>query len=137
MPILEAKKLTPGQKLKPASLLLTKNIHPDQTTEKEKQYQSALGDFLPERAAVFTPFSCCGECAWGDEWLGHRGRAAGARIPAAGGFCPLGIWITPGRTQKNKYKKNPNGALPTMVSFTDPSSNADPAQPEEQSPSNS
>lgn len=44
------------------SLLLTKSIHPDQTTEKEKQYHSALGNFLPERAAGFNSFCCLMGC---------------------------------------------------------------------------
>lgn len=79
------------------SLLLTKSIHPDQTTEKEKPYHSALGNFLPERAAGFNSFCCLMEClyVWGDEWLRHQGRAAGTHISMPGGFCLLRILITP------------------------------------------
>lgn len=124
------------------SLFLTKSIQPDQTTEKEKQYHSALGNFLPERAAGFSSFCSLTEClcVWGDEWLRHWGRAAGSHIPVPGGFCPLRIWITPWDKKTvtlPPHPSTPKRALTTVVSFTEPSSNADAALSEREGFSNS
>lgn len=90
------------------SLLLTKSNHPDETTE-QKQYHSALGNFLPERAAGFNSFCCLTEslCVWGDEWLRHKGRAAGTHIPVPEGFYPLRIWITPWDKKTNNTPSSP------------------------------
>lgn len=122
------------------SLFLTKSIHPDQTTENEKQYHSALGNFLPERVAGFNSFCCLTEClcVWGDERLRHQGRAAGTAVP--GGFCPLRIWITPWDKKSvtlPPHPSTPDRALTTVVAFTELSSNADSALSEKKSFSNS
>lgn len=124
------------------SLLLTKSIHPDQTTEQEKQYHRALGNFLPERAAGFNSFCCLTErlCVWKDDWLRHKGRAAGTHIPVPGGSCSLRIWITPWDKKPvtlPPHPSTPNRALTTVISFTEPSSNADAALSEKESFSNS
>lgn len=124
------------------SLLLTKSIHPDQTTENKKQYHSALGNFLPERVAGFNSFCCLTEClcVWGDEWLRHQGRAAGTHTAVPGGFCPLRIWITPWDKKPvtlPPHPSTPDRALTTVVSFTELSSNTDSALSEKKSFSNS